>query len=276
MGTPILNPGDAWDDPAEGYYRGSKYHCNAKREVWWSLPHGLGVIKASSGHEAIADLLLAIRPEGGSFRITEDGSVITKDPATYKPIYVCEYDLPLEFEHVDVLGTGVEPLDLWPSFYDGSRYSFKKKQTWWRDPDSLSWRRTRQALPQQLRDQFFKVKTDGGSIRITENGKVLVLITPQPLPRHIERQYKALNNVQKQLIAVKTKSTELLPIYLGEFHGSLTLEPPFDLNDPIPPAEEAELLSFLSRYATSETSEEPGDLDPLTDIEDRIDEGGES
>lgn len=273
-GQTLLDPGDVWDDPAEGYYRGSKYHCSTRGEVWWALPSGLGKVRAIAGHEDIVAEFLKLRPAGGSFRITEDGAVITRDPTTFSPIYVCEYGETLHFEEVNVVGAGAQPLDLWPSFYDGSRYSFKKGRTWWRDPEGISWRETRETLPNEIRDRFFKVKPDGGSLRITENGKVLTLIAPQPLPRNIEDQYNALNNTQKNLIAVKTHAVELLPVYLGEFHGGLTLRPARGLNEPLSPQEETDLMAFLLRYDKEGGDEDPRPFDPLGDVEDQIDEGG--
>lgn len=272
----LLDRGDLWDDPAEGYYRGSKYHCSPEGDIWWALPSGLGKVRAVAGHEDIVAEFLTLRPEGGSFRITEDGAVITRKPATFAAIYVCEYGQTLRFEDVDVLGAGIQPLDLWPSFYDGSRYSFKKERTWWRDPEAVSWRETKETLPREIQDRFFRVKPNGGSIRITENGKVLALIGPQPLPRHIEDQYKGLNNTQKTLIAVKAQTAELLPVFLGDFHGVLTLRPARGLNEPLSPQEEAELMAFLRKYDKKGGDEDPKPFDPLSDLEDRIDEGGDA
>lgn len=272
----LLGPGDLWDDPAEGYYRGSKYHCGPQGDVWWALPSGLGKVHAVGGHEDVVAEFLKLRPEGGSFRITEDGAVITREPTTFAPIYVCEYGETLRFEDVDVLGAGIQPLDLWPSFYDGSRYSFKKERTWWKDPEAVSWRETKETLPKEIRDRFFRVKPDGGSLRITENGKVLALIGPQPLPRHIEDQYKALNNTQKNLIAVKAQTAALLPVYLGDFQGGLTLRPARGLNEPLSPKEEADLMAFLLKYDKKGGYEDPKPFDPLGDLEDRIDEGGQA
>ena len=272
----LLDPGDPWDDSAEGYYRGSKYRCSPTGDVRWTLPSGLGKVRAVAGYEDIVSEFLKLRPEGGTFRITEDGAVITKDQTSFEPIYVCEYGETLEFEDVDVLGEGVQPLDLWPSFYDGSRYSFKRRRTWWRDPQALSWRETIESLPKLIRDRFLQVKPDGGSIRVTENRKVLTLIKPQPLPRHMKPQYEALNNIQKTLIIINKHATDLLPVYLGELHGGLTLHPSAHLNDPLSPEEEADLMSFLMKYDKEGIQEDPEPFDPLGDVEDEIDAGGEA
>ena len=195
----IFRPGDSWD----GHYRGTKYRCSPRGRLSWSLPGDLARVNATSGFEDILESLLSLRPEGGSIRITETGAVLTRMPETWEAVYVCEHDLPITFESVDILGDRVQPLDLWPSFYDGARYSYKSGNFWFKNTEDGVWQQTKEKLPSEMEARFRQVKPEGGSIRITENGKVLALIEPQPLPRHMKPQYEALNNLQKRMIAVK-------------------------------------------------------------------------
>src|SRR5688572_29757782 len=106
----LIRVGDHWTEA----YRGSCYHFNSQREVWWQAPFANAKVRAIRGHEDLVDDLLGHRPTGGSFRITETGEVITKlelGAGVWQPIYAGDCLTPIEFEHVDVLGTGVQPLD---------------------------------------------------------------------------------------------------------------------------------------------------------------------
>ncbi|MFG1690560.1 hypothetical protein ACGF5M_00145 [Gemmatimonadota bacterium] len=261
--------GERWPE----HYRGSRYHFNPDRKVWWYVPSTESKVLATGGHEDLVEALLAVRPKGGSFRITETGAVITKrseDEEDWEPIYVGEFEVPIEFEHVDVLGRGIQSLDLWPCFYDGARYSYKRGQLWWKNPVDDEWQRTVESLPASLEKAFLEVKPSGGSLRITENGKVLTLIVPQPLPQRFRPQYEALSNVQKRLIEVKMKSTERLPVYLGEYFDGFNLHPAQKLTDPLSPDEEAEIVSFLNRYGDAVEAEEADPFDPDDELENFI------
>lgn len=264
----ILRIGDSWTE----HYRGSRYHFNREREIWWRVPATEARVLATDGQDDLIDHLLRLRPEGGSFRITEGGAVVTKDQDVedWEALYVCEYMDSLEFENVDVRGDGLEPFDLWPSFFDGARYTYARDQLWWRNPEEKIRQRTNEDLPQEILDRFRRVKPLGGSIRITEHGSVLTLIEPQPLPPRIQPQYEALSSTQKRLIQVKVEGTNMLPIYLGDYVGAgLTLQPPERLTDPLSDEEEAEMVGFLKQYGESIDARED---DPLYFGDDRPEE----
>ena len=259
--------GDPWDE----HYRGTRYRCSSRGELSWKLPAGLGRIRATAGFEKIVDSFLSVRRDGGSLMITETRAVITKVEPDWSPVYIDEYDTPLEFEHVDVLGLGCDPLDIWPSFYDGARYSYKQGRLWWKNPADATWQETREKLPGEVKRRLLEVKPDGGSLRFTENGKILTLIEAQPLPKHWQPQYNALNDAQKRLIARKVQSTSLLPVLLGEHHGGFTLHPLRSLADPLSAAEEREVMRFLMAYqATPGTVGDPMDI--YDEVEDAIDQ----
>ena len=267
----ILRPGDTWDE----HYRGTKYHCNPKRELWWEMPdrQHMATVRALAiaGFEGLVDTYLSLRPEGGSLRITETGAVLTKRPPDWEAVYVTEYDVPLEFDSVDVQGLGIRPLGLWPAFYDGARYSFKNGRLWWKNSADGVWQETREGLPATIESRFRQVKPDGGSIRVTENGKVLALIRPQPLPAGMKHQYEALTDLEKRLIEVKMRSVALLPVFLGEYSGGFTLHDPVDLSAPLSPQEETDLIAFLSQYGQALDDSAPAPFDPLAEIEDALD-----
>lgn len=264
----ILRLGDPWNE----HYRGTRYHFNTKRKLWWQVPATEARVEAASGHEGIVTELLTLRPEGGSCRITETGAVITKsqeDTDDWAPLYVCEYVDPLQFEHVETHGSGLQPFDLWRAFYDGARYSFKRGRLWWRNPLEGVWQRTNESLPPEIEKRFNQVKPFGGTLRFTENGKVLTLIVPQPMPRHLRPQYEALSNTQKHLIQVKIEGTDMLPVYIGDYLGGFTLLPPERLTDPLSDEEQAKMLDFLKQYGANVHGQED---DPLLFRDDRLEE----
>ena len=268
----ILRRGDNWNE----HYRGTKYHCTPDGKFWWELPDRQTMatvrVAATAGSEEIADAFLSLRPEGGSLRITETGAVLTRMPTSEsEAVYVAEYDVPLEFDSVDVLGSGVQPLGLWPAFYDGARYSYKNGRLWWKNSADDVWQETRETLPADIESRFGQVKPDGGSIRVTENGKVLALIAPQPLPPGMKDQFEALTSLQKRLIEVKMRNVALLPVFLGEYSGGFTLYEAVNLADPLTPREEADLMAFLSQYGQALEENAPEPFDPLAEIEDALD-----
>ncbi|WP_419862075.1 hypothetical protein [Candidatus Palauibacter sp.] len=271
----ILKPGDMWDE----HYRGTKYHCVPGGEFWWTLTDRQNMatvrVTATAGFERIAEEYLSLRPEGGSLRITETGAILTRMPTrSWEAAYVGEYDVPLEFESVDVLGEGVQPLSLWPAFYDGARYSYKNGRLWWKNPVDGVWQETRERLPADIESLFLQVKPTGGSLRVTENGKVLALIAPQPLPSGMKDQYEALTDLQKRLIEVKGRNVGYLPVFLGEYMGGFTLHEAVDLAAPLTPSEEADLMAFLSQYGQGLEDRAPEPFEPfpeLADIEDDLD-----
>src|SRR2546422_9179871 len=94
-------PGDSWNE----HYRGTKYHFNAKKEFWWSVPGSNHRLLATGGHQEILDELLKLRPDGGTCRVTETSAVIIRKlvPGDIgDPIYVTEFGGPITFIHVDV------------------------------------------------------------------------------------------------------------------------------------------------------------------------------
>lgn len=242
-------------------YRGSKYHFDSEGNIWWSVPESGGRINARSGVNRIAPLLLAKRKEGGSFRITEAGEILTlksdPDGVTGEVLQVGKYQQPLEFEGVDVLGKGISAFDLWPSFYDGARYSFRGDKIWWHNPKDGTDQYTNESLPPALLGRLARVKPQGGRFCVTENGCVLTLIPPQPLPANIVAQFGSLSDLQRNLVRIKTETAEMIPIFIGTFKSGFTLKPVRRLTDPLTDSELERLSKFLKQYDSTDFGREP-------------------
>jgi hypothetical protein len=149
---------------------------------------------------------------------------------------------------VDVSGDGLQPQDIWPAFYDGAKYSFLGRKVWWNNPETGTKQFTREQLPLPILRAITYLKPSGGSFRVTENGRVLTLIPPQPMPPRLQEQYGVLSNAQKNLIAVKVETTEMLPVYVGDYYDGFSLHPTRRLTDPLSPAVETEIAEFLKQY----------------------------
>jgi len=261
-----LQTGDPWPE----HYRGTKYHYDDAGHMWWLVP-GMGTkINALRGHTDITADLVRLRPEGGSFRITETGHVIMRDLTTNppgNPIYVTDYGQRPEFEYVNASGDGLQVRDLWPAFYDGAKYSFLGRKVWWNNPETGTKQFAREQLPLSVLRDLTYLKPNGGSFRITENGRVLTLIPPQPMPPRLQEQYDGLSNAQKNLIAVKVESTDMLPVYVGDYYDGFSLLPVRRLTDPLSSETETEIAEFLKKYGQGGPASKIADT-VLPDFED--------
>lgn len=240
--------------------------------MWWAVPESHERVFATSGHEALVEILLKLRGEGGSFRATEDGHYITKNQETsgqdWTPLYVCAVNEPLLFDALDPMGLDLQPGDLWTSFYDGARYSFRGDKVWWNDPETGMRLPAASPLPREIMLKLREYKTEGGRFVITEQGKVLSLVPPTPLPKRVAEQYKKLSPKQKNLLLVKKQTTEMLPIFIGEFLEGIVLKPPRRLGQPLSPHERQDFQSFLGQYGldVAETHDQVEEAE--TDLDD--------
>lgn len=244
-----LRPGDRWNE----HYRGTHYHFGADRTIWWEVPETHERVLAVSGADTVVDQLLHLRPTGGSFRATETGAYIIKsqeDPANpdeWIPLYVQDVDEPLLFADVDPLGANLRPGELWTSFYDGAKYRFSGDRIWWVDPETGRRVPVKDRLPPEVHAVLRQYKPAGGSFRITENGKVIALIPPTPLPARVQEQYQQLTTRQKNLLVVKKKKTDMVPIYIGEYLDGFVLAHVPSLNDPLSEDEQKTFASFMKK-----------------------------
>ena len=74
--------GEPLDPEDAEFYRGTHYHFNSENQIWWrpSKEAFQGGLKATvtSKHGKLLKRLRKLKPEGGSFRITENNIVLTK------------------------------------------------------------------------------------------------------------------------------------------------------------------------------------------------------
>ena len=261
--------GEPLDPEDADFYRGTHYHFNSENQIWWrpSKEAFQGGLKATvtSNHSHLLKKLRKIRPEGGSFRITENNIVLTKikrKDGNWVPVFVDELETPFQFkEKIENLPINLEPGDLWPSFYDGSKFSSIRSgetKVWFRQPlssvegETLSYSSRRYVehnMPKGVEKEFSYYKGQGGSFRITENGYVITLISPQPLSDRLKEQWDNFSDTQQRLIEVKVEGTQMLPIFLGIWESpSIKLKPSKDYSRKLGKGEKEKMLDFLSKF----------------------------
>ena len=267
-----IKPGNKWPY----HFRGTTYHYNSSQDIWWrTYKDGMKLI-VKSGHERIIKELLPLKTEGGSFRITETGDVIAKvfDGDDWIPKFICEMDEPFKFEEkISTTPSDLKPGDLWPSFYDGARYSYLLDKIWWHNPDGPR-QYIEQKLPEEIIMQLHKYKPAGGSFRITENGYVITLIQKQPLPNNIKKQWESLSDIQQHIISVKVESTDMLPIFIGRYHEGITLKEPTDWTKPLSSEQKEKMLEFIEGFSFSNEFEGmvPKNVDKREIVEEFLDD----
>lgn len=253
----FTTPGDRWRE----HYRGAKYHFNIEKEFWWEFPSSDDSLSnsrvlATAGHESIIEGLLALKPEGGSCRITETAKVITKVITDGNPdgeaTYVADLNAPIQFPGVDVLGSALRPMDLWGGVPDGAKYSYSGKRVWWKDPSDGCRLLVNEAVPPEILRVLRVLKPEGGSFRITENGLVFTLVLPQPMPPSLRDQFNALTPLQKKLVWVKVTGSKRLPVFVGKYTSGFTLRPRRSLSDPLSAEATAKLVEFLKSFGQTE------------------------
>lgn len=218
----------------DGVYRGTEYSLNYKREVWWrrDWEHPKHMVEFSD--EEILDKILDLKPQGGSFRITEAGEVLTKkyddEEKKYIPIYIGEFDGEIEFEDFD-WNPDVEKGSLWPAPYDGSKFSVNSNN---RELKVNIGGVKTSAIEghEELVKKVLKFKHNGGSFKINENGKILTLLYEAPYPERIQEQINNLTDEEKNLIDIRSDASidEMVPIYIGEFSGNIKFNKVFDIH----------------------------------------------
>jgi len=270
----------------ELFYRGTVYHFNSDNKIWWrpSKEAGQGGLKATvkSNHSKLLKKLRKLKPEGGSFRVTENNIVLTKiskEDENWDPVFVGSLDKPFEFkENINPNPTSLEPGDLWTSFYDGSKFSAirtNKTKIWFKKPlESISSGQLysprqyiKNTMPIEIEKEFNYYKGQGGSFRITENGCVITLITPQPLSERLKKQWNNFSDIQQRLIEVKVEGTQMLPIYLGVWDSpSIKIDPTKDYSSKLNDSEKNKMLDFLSKFSPSIEKEDDEDVEVETEV----------
>jgi len=218
-----LKKNDIWVQP----YKGSRYSFNSDY-IFYRIPNIRYKIIAKSWSEELHKNLLNVNPHGGSFRITENGNVITKvkSDSGWIPHYVGKYDRSIKFTGVD-LNPNLELKigDIWPGFYylHGTRYSLSYyDEIFWRDRYGKKYYIISDNT--DLIDKLRIFLPRGGRFYITEYGKVWTNSDYILNWRRVEEQIQNFSSRQKNLLKQRIEATERYPVYVCDYNKSLILD----------------------------------------------------
>jgi len=268
------SPGNEWDE----HYRGYELRINSDGDIWWQVYNGTDRLHLDPHPHELVDQFLELKPLGGRVRVTEGGSVITRreDEDTdgsrssrslddYTALYVGDLELQgsllpgkdQEYE-VPVQPDGLSRGDLWPSVYDGARYSFSPGgRVWWQNSRTNKHHPLSDDLPDSVGTALTRVKPEGGSFRVTPWGDVVTLVR-SPASKTVRDQFSDLPVVVQNIIELRRDRADLqmVPIYVGELSDlPLEVKDPPSLTDELSD-EEAEALEgwAASLGSTSSTN----------------------
>lgn len=265
MSTHDLSPGDPWPE----HYRGLTLHMNADGEIWWRPYSGEQRMFLEDPPVQLVQNLLDVKPTGAMFRVTEHNDVIAKvedsEEGTYDPVFVGRLDDPRRLlpDHreeytVDLRPTGVEEGDLWPSIYDGARYSLTgPDRVWWHNPSTKRRHPVQSGISDDIAHAITFYKNSGGSFRITPWGDVITLIDTVPRPEDAVEQFRELPRPVQNIIQLRNdRGNDMLPIYIGNIGNSeIRLDEPWELTDALAPEAQKGIEDWIrSLGPTSSTS----------------------
>jgi hypothetical protein len=268
--------GDTWEE----HYRGYELRINPDEEIWWQVYNGTDRLHLEPTPTDLIDQFLELKPMGGRVRVTEGGAVITRkeDEDTdghrgskslddYTSIYVGDLELHGELVprdaaeySVPVRPDGLNAGDLWPSVYDGARYSFSMDgNAWWHNSRTKKRHPVEGGLPESLSTGLTRLKPEGGSFRVTPWGAVVTLLQ-SPATQTVKDQFGDLPRVVRNIIKLRRDRTDLqmLPVYVGTLDSlPLAVEDPESLTDKLSAEEKAALDGWAESLGeTSSTSSE--------------------
>ncbi|GAB7012968.1 hypothetical protein [Halolamina salina] len=262
MGThDDLSPGDSWPH----HYRGYRLTVSPDKTIWWQLYNGTDRLELEPGYAEIAENLLDEKRQGGRIHVTEQGDVLTRveDDDEYSGVYLGNVDLDGHLlpegqseYRVPVRPQDLEPGDLWPSVYDGARYSFVDERVWWNNGSTNRRHTVDNGLPASVLGRLQQYKRQGGSFRITPWGDVITLIPSHPAPNLVQEQFSDLPRVVQNIIKLrKERGVEMLPIYIGNIGDwSPELSDPRSLSDALSEEEQEDLASWASSLGSTSTT----------------------
>ena len=275
-----ISTGDPWPE----HYRGLTLHLNSKGDIWWLPYRGEQRLFVADPPDSLVRDLLDVKPTGAMFRITEHRDVIAKvenqEDGTYDPIFVGRLEEPRQIlpdrnedYPVDLQPTGLDEGDLWPSIYDGARYSLTGPDTiWWHEPDTKRRHKVTDGFPAELAQAIVFHKNGGGSFRITPWGDVITLIDTVPEPEDVIEQFRNLPRPVRNIIELRNdRGVDMLPIYIGNIGDNrITVEEPRALTDPLDEDAQSDIedwirslgpTSSVSRHQTTEEEMRASGLD---------------
>lgn len=257
--------GDEWTN----HYRGYRLQTNPDGDVWWQAYKGTDRLFLDPVPEAVVDSLLDIKHLGGRVRITEGNDVLTKieEDDSYKTVWIGEVSISGELVPVDeseysipVAPNNIDSGDLWPSVYDGAKYSFGPggERIWWANPDTHKRHPVQTPLSRNIRSTLNRFKPRGGSFRVTPWNDVLSLVDLDKLPPGARAAFDDLPRVVKNLISLRKDrgGVEKIPVYIGSLDTTpLRVTEPPSLTDPVS-ADELGLDGWTESLGTT-TSTDP-------------------
>lgn len=265
------DPGDIWPE----HYRGLKLHFNEDEEVWWRVYRGTGRLLVEGLSRDLIRTMLQYKGEGGSIRITEDKDILTKIPSeddgdNIEETWLGKLDNSLELVPLDEKGnkldqhrfplhpSGLNPGDLWPSIYDGAKYSFVgRDRIWWRSSEGIHYP-VIQNFPDDIMKELLYYKSEGGSFRITPKRKIITLVPAHPRPEKAAEQFDALpQNVKKIIKLRKERGLEMIPIYIGEINMEWDLGKPESIVAPLSEEESEQLKDWIKSFGKKSRSSPP-------------------
>ncbi len=261
-----LSSGDSWPH----HYRGYRLTVSPDKTIWWQLYNGTDRLELDPGYPEIAENLLDEKRQGGRIHVTEHGDVLTRvsdGDDEFSGVYLGQIDLSghllpegqSEYS-VPVRPEGLEFGDLWPSVYDGAKYSFVDERVWWNNGASNRRYTVDNGIPGHILGNLRQYKPQGGSFRITPWGDVITLIRSHPASNLVQQQFGDLPRVVQNIIKLrKERGVEMLPIFIGNIGDWVAdLSSPRSLSDELTEEEQDELASWASGLGSTSTTTASG------------------
>lgn len=267
-----------------GYYRGFRLRANPDGEIWWQVYQGTERLYLDPVPGEIIDRLTSLKTVGGRFHITEERDVLTRvedDDGGYREVWLGQYALDGELipaenpdESLPIRPPDLSSGDLWPSVYDGARFSYlERDRVWWKNSDTHRRHYVKDPLPRDIARQFRRFKPQGGSFRVTPWKDIITLVPFHPRPKTIDKQFGDLPEVVRNIIKIrKERGVEMLPVYLGSLDDyNFEIQEAENLSEPLSSEEEAELESWAKSLGrTSRTEDDDHKAGGKRSPEDRV------
>ena len=270
MSDTTVSRGDAWEE----HYRGLTLHVDADGDVWWQQYNGEQRLFVSDPPATLVDAILDVKPQGGRVRVTEQNDVIAKveqrSGTDYDQVYIDQLADPQMLQPdgepeyaIELRPTDVDRGELWPSVYDGTRFSMSRTdRIWWHNPETKRRHQVSSGIPDEIAQAILAHKRQGGSFRVTPWGDVITLISAVPNPGAVKEQFAELPRVVQNIIQLRNnRGLEMLPIYVGSIGDT-----PVEIDEP------RSLTDELDDSAWDDIEDWINNLGPTTSASDGIDE----
>lgn len=241
MSDTTASRGDEWEE----HYRGLTLHVDADGDVWWQQYNGEQRLFLSDPPATLVEAILDVKPQGGRIRVTEQNDVIAKveqaSGTGYDQVYIDQLTEPQTLQPddepeyaIDLQPTEVDNGELWPSVYDGTRFSLSSTdRIWWHNPETKRRHQVSSGIPDEIAQTILAHKRQGGSFRVTPWGDVITLISAVPDPGAVKAQFAELPRVVQNIIQLRNdRGLEMLPVYVGSIGDNrIEIEEPRSLTD---------------------------------------------